>query len=91
MLFATARNTFSKFGKTDFLTRVIEVLVHSIVKYHCIITVVIKCNFQTQWEKETDVRIQKNTVKRRVETILKKESFDLEQRREKYVSTDLQL
>jgi len=40
-------------------------------------------DLKTQWEKETDVRIQKNTVKRRVETILKKESFDLEQRREK--------
>ena len=42
---------------------------------------------QTQWEKETDVRIQKNTVKRRVDTILKKESFELEQRREKLVSS----
>ena len=40
-------------------------------------------DLKTQWEKETDVRIQKNTVKRRVETILKKESFELEERREK--------
>lgn len=40
-------------------------------------------DLKTQWEKETDVRIQKNTVKRRVETILKQHNFDLEKRREK--------
>lgn len=40
-------------------------------------------DLKTQWEKETDVRIQKNTVKRRVDSMLKAEGFELEKRREK--------
>eukprot|EP00116_Pleurobrachia_bachei_P000558 sb/3460820/ len=40
-------------------------------------------DLKTQWEKETDIRIQKNTVKRRVDSMLKAEGFELEKRREK--------
>ena len=40
---------------------------------------------QTTWERETDKKIQKNTVKRRVNELLQREQLSLEERRDKLV------
>ena len=38
---------------------------------------------QTTWEKETDKKIQRNTVKRRMNDLLQREQLSLEERRDK--------
>ena len=38
---------------------------------------------QSEWERNTDKRIQRNTITRRVERLMQKEQFSLEDRREK--------
>lgn len=38
---------------------------------------------QTTWEMETDKKIQRNTIKRRVESLLEREKYSLEERRDK--------
>lgn len=40
---------------------------------------------QTTWERETDKKIQKNTVKRRISDLLQREQLSLEERRDKLV------
>lgn len=40
---------------------------------------------QTTWERETDKKIQKNTVKRRINDLLQREQLSLEERRDKLV------
>jgi len=39
--------------------------------------------FQSQWEKATDKRIQRNVINRRVERLMQAENFKLEDRRER--------
>ncbi|XP_033120667.1 cilia- and flagella-associated protein 53-like [Anneissia japonica] len=41
------------------------------------------CDMKNDWEKITDVRIQKNTVKGRVNNLLQQQEFKLEDRRER--------
>ena len=38
---------------------------------------------QTKWEQSTDKKIERNTVQRRMEGLLRKQQFSLEERREK--------
>lgn len=38
---------------------------------------------QSEWEKATDKRIQRNTITRRVERLMQREQFSLEDRRDK--------
>ncbi|XP_065910618.1 cilia- and flagella-associated protein 53-like [Dysidea avara] len=40
-------------------------------------------DLKTTWEMATDKKIQKNTIKRRVENLLQKEKYSLEERRDK--------
>ena len=40
---------------------------------------------QTTWERETDKKIQKNTVKRRMNDLLRQEQLSLEERRDRYM------
>lgn len=44
---------------------------------------------QTTWERETDKKIQKNTVKRRMNDLLQHEQLSLEERRDRLVLTAL--
>ena len=46
---------------------------------------------QTTWERETDKKIQKNTVKRRMNDLLQREHLSLEERRDRLVLTALSL
>ena len=43
-------------------------------------------NKQTVWEQSTDKKIQKNTVQRRVEGLLRQQRYSLEERRDKYAT-----
>lgn len=40
-------------------------------------------DLKTTWEMETDKKIQRNTIKRRVESLLEREKYSLEERRDK--------
>lgn len=39
---------------------------------------------QTTWERETDAKLKKNTIKRRVEHLMQQRQYSLEERRDKY-------
>ena len=41
---------------------------------------------QTKWEQSTDKKIERNTVQRRMEGLLRKQQFSLEERREKWAT-----
>ena len=41
---------------------------------------------QTKWEQATDKKIERNTVQRRMEGLLRKQQYSLEERREKCVT-----
>lgn len=41
---------------------------------------------QTKWEQTTDKKIERNTVQRRMEGLLRKQQFSLEERREKWAT-----
>lgn len=43
------------------------------------------CDLKNDWEKTTDRRIQSNTVKRRVRSLMQQEEFSLEDRRQRSV------
>ena len=40
---------------------------------------------QTTWERTTDKKIERNTVQRRMEGLLRQQQYSLEERREKWV------
>ena len=44
------------------------------------------CDLKNDWERWTDRKIQLNTVRRRVQGMLQAESFNVEDRRERYAA-----
>ena len=40
-------------------------------------------DLKTTWERTTDKKIQRNTIQRRVESLLRQQQYSLEERREK--------
>ena len=51
-----------------------------VFKWCCVI-------LQSEWEKATDKRIKSNTIARRVEKLMQRGTFSLEDRRERLVFT----
>ena len=46
------------------------------------------CFLQSEWEKATDRRIKSNTIHRRVEKLMQRGTFSLEDRRERLVKVN---
>lgn len=46
----------------------------------------VSCYFmQTTWERQTNKKIQRNAVKRKMESIFQQQKYSLEERRDKYI------
>lgn len=42
-------------------------------------------DLKTSWERTTDKKIQRNTIQRRMEGLLRQQQYSLEERRDRYV------